>query len=242
MMKRKILIVLGILLFFWCFLPVFAGIFNIGSLTGMVVGALLVLYGAAPQLFTSLPWQLQTVIKLIVLVIAALTVSITAVMVSAILQPAAEADTVIVLGCKVDRNGPSRMLRERLDAAYDYLQENTNAIVIVTGGQGSDEPEPEGTAMQKYLEKKGIDAGRIYVEDKSESTRENLINAESIMQENRLSAPVLIVTNEFHVLRARMIANSLSIEASTLPAPTDLFFFGAYYIRELYGVLYQIVF
>ncbi len=241
-MKRKILIVLGILLFFWCFLPVFAGIFNIGSLTGMVVGALLVLYGAAPQLFTSLPWQLQTVIKLIVLVIAALTVSITAVMVSAILQPAAEADTVIVLGCKVDRNGPSRMLRERLDAAYDYLQENTNAIVIVTGGQGSDEPEPEGTAMQKYLVKKGIDAGRIYVEDKSESTRENLINAESIMQENRLSAPVLIVTNEFHVLRARMIANSLSIEASTLPAPTDLFFFGAYYIRELYGVLYQIVF
>ena len=232
MMKRKILIVLGILLFFWCFLPVFAGIFNIGSLTGMVVGALLVLYGAAPQLFTSLPWQLQTVIKLIVLVIAALTVSITAVMVSAILQPAAEADTVIVLGCKVDRNGPSRMLRERLDAAYDYLQENTNAIVIVTGGQGSDEPEPEGTAMQKYLVKKGIDAGRIYVEDKSES----------IMQENRLSAPVLIVTNEFHVLRARMIANSLSIEASTLPAPTDLFFFGAYYIRELYGVLYQIVF
>lgn len=242
MMKRKILIVLGILLFFWCFLPVFAGIFNIGSLTGMVVGALLVLYGAAPQLFTSLPWQLQTVIKLIVLVIAALTVSITAVMVSAILQPAAEADTVIVLGCKVDRNGPSRMLRERLDAAYDYLQENTNAIVIVTGGQGSDDPEPEGTAMQKYLVKKGIDAGRIYVEDKSESTRENLINAESIMQENRLSAPVLIVTNEFHVLRARMIANSLSIEASTLPAPTDLFFFGAYYIRELYGVLYQIVF
>ncbi|MDY6283350.1 MAG: YdcF family protein [Erysipelotrichaceae bacterium] len=242
MMKRKILIVLGILLFFWCFLPVFAGIFNIGSLTGMVVGALLVLYGAAPQLFTSLPWQLQTVIKLIVLVIAALTVSITAVMVSAILQPAAEADTVIVLGCKVDRNGPSRMLRERLDAAYDYLQENTDAIVIVTGGQGSDEPEPEGTAMQKYLVKKGIDAGRIYVEDKSESTRENLINAESIMQENRLSAPVLIVTNEFHVLRARMIANSLSIEASTLPAPTDLFFFGAYYIRELYGVLYQIVF
>ena len=241
-MKRKVLIVLGILLFFWCFLPVFAGIFNIGSLTGMVVGALLVLYGAAPHLFTSLPWQLQTVIKLIVLVIAALTVSITAVMVSAILQPAAEADTVIVLGCKVDRNGPSRMLRERLDAAYDYLQENTDAIVIVTGGQGSDEPEPEGTAMQKYLVKKGIDAGRIYVEDKSESTRENLINAESIMQENRLSAPVLIVTNEFHVLRARMIANSLSIEASTLPAPTDLFFFGAYYIRELYGVLYQIVF
>ena len=163
-------------------------------------------------------------------------------MVSAILQPAAEADTVIVLGCKVDRNGPSRMLRERLDAAYDYLQENTNAIVIVTGGQGSDEPEPEGTAMQKYLVNKGIDAGRIYVEDRSESTRENLINAESIMQENRLSAPVLIVTNEFHVLRARMIANSLSIEASTLPAPTDLFFFGAYYIRELYGVLYQIVF
>lgn len=241
-MKRKVLIVLGILLFFWCFLPVFAGIFNIGSLTGMVVGALLVLYGAAPQLFTSLPWQLQTVIKLIVLVIAALTVSITAVMVSAILQPAAEADTVIVLGCKVDRDGPSRMLRERLDAAYDYLQENTDAVVIVTGGQGSDEPEPEGTAMQKYLVKKGIDAGRIYVEDKSESTRENLINAESIMQENRLSAPVLIVTNEFHVLRARMIANSLSIEASTLPAPTDLFFFGAYYIRELYGVLYQIVF
>ena len=242
MMKRKVLIVLGILLFFWCFLPVFAGIFNIGSLTGMVVGALLVLYGAAPQLFTSLPWQLQTVIKLIVLVIAALTVSITAVMVSAILQPAAEAETVIVLGCKVDRNGPSRMLRERLDAAYDYLQENTDAIVIVTGGQGSDEPEPEGTAMQKYLLKKGIDAGRIYVEDRSESTRENLINAAEIMQENSLRSPVLIVTNEFHVLRAQMIAHSMGMHASTLPAPTAALYFGPYFIRELYGVLSQIFF
>lgn len=242
MMKRKVLIVLGILLFFWCFLPVFAGIFNIGALTGMVVGALLVLYGAAPQLFTSLPWQLQTVIKLIVLVIAALTVSITAVMVSAILQPAAEADTVIVLGCKVDRDGPSRMLRERLDAAYDYLQENTDAIVIVTGGQGSDEPEPEGTAMQKYLVNKGIDAGRIYVEDRSESTRENLINAAEIMQEHNLSSPALIVTNEFHVLRAQMIAHSMGMHASTLPARTAVFYFGPYFIRELYGVLSQIFF
>lgn len=242
MMKRKVLIVLGILLFFWCFLLVFAGIFNIGSLTGMVVGALLVLYGAAPQLFTSLPWQLQTVIKLIVLVIAALTVSITAVMVSAILQPAAEADTVIVLGCKVDRNGPSRMLRERLDAADNYLERHPDAIVIVTGGKGRDEPEPEGDAMQKYLVQKGIDQNRIYIENKSTSTRENLLNAADIMQKHNLSSPALIVTNEFHVLRAQMIARSIGMHASTLPARTAAFYFGPYFIRELYGVLSQIFF
>ncbi len=62
------------------------------------------------------------------------------------------------------------------------------------------------------------------------------------MQEHNLSSPALIVTNEFHVLRAQMIAHSMGMHASTLPARTAAFYFGPYFIRELYGVLSQIFF
>lgn len=241
-MKRKLIIIVGLALFLWCFLPVFAGIFNIGSVTGMIVGFLLALYGWKPQLFTSLPWQVQTMIRWLILVIGSLTISITAMMFAAIFQPTAQSNTVIVLGCKVDDNGPSRMLQERLDAADSYLEDHPDAIIIVTGGQGSDEPETEADAMQKYLVKKGIDQNRIFVENKSTSTRENLRNAADIMLKHNLSSPALIVTNEFHVLRAQMIARSIGMHASTLPARTAVFYFGPYFIRELYGVLSQIIF
>ncbi len=55
-------------------------------------------------------------------------------------------------------HGPSRVLQMRLDKAYDYLTENPDTIVIVSGGQGPDEHVSEAQGMYDYLVEKGIAA------------------------------------------------------------------------------------
>ena len=57
-----------------------------------------------------------------------------------------EAPYLIILGAKVNGDTPSLTLRERIDAAYDYMVENPSSIAILSGGQGSGEAISEKTA------------------------------------------------------------------------------------------------
>ena len=49
-------------------------------------------------------------------------------------------DYIIVLGAQVRADGPSKVLKHRLNTAIDYLEKNPETICIVSGGQGYNEP------------------------------------------------------------------------------------------------------
>lgn len=83
-------------------------------------------------------------------------------------------DYVIVLGAQVRTNGPSRVLRYRLDTAVDYLNASPRTICIVSGGQGPNEPFPEAQGMAAYLQEHGIAGDRILQERRSTTTEENI--------------------------------------------------------------------
>lgn len=119
-------------------------------------------------------------------------------------QAEAGADYLIVLGAQWKSTGPSEVLRRRLDKALDYLRENPETKVIVSGGQGGNESMTEAAGMREYLLQAGIEEERILVEDKSRNTYENLVFSGGFLdrKENR----VVIVTNNFHVFRAVSIA------------------------------------
>ena len=89
-------------------------------------------------------------------------------------KPESKNTTLIILGCKVKDGQPSQMLKRRLDTAYDYLIENPDVKVIVSGGKGTDEIISEAQCMHDYLTKKGISENRIIIESASTSTRENI--------------------------------------------------------------------
>ena len=131
------------------------------------------------------------------------------------------------------------MLASRLDAAYEYLTEHPDAICIVSGGQGPDESMPEAECMYLYLTEKGIASERIYQENRSTSTRENLLFSQEIIEAEGLNPEIAIVTNEYHEYRAGMVADALEMEYSAVPARTPLWLFPTYYIRELYGIIYE---
>ncbi len=145
-------------------------------------------------------------------------------------------DYLIVLGAQLKPSGPSFVLKKRLDTAYDYLCENPDTIVIVSGGQGSNEPMSEAEGMYRYLVEKGIDPGRIIKEDRSTDTNQNIkYSMELFDYEN---ASVGIVTNNFHVFRGVHLAKAAGCkEVYGLAAPAYSMHLPNNMLREFLGIV-----
>lgn len=134
--------------------------------------------------------------------------------------------TMLILGCQVHPWGPSILLRDRLDEALDYLEEHPDMTVIVSGGQGPDEHTSEAACMRDYLVDAGVEAGRILVEDQSHNTFQNITYSAQLMHEQGVDMEqgVLMVSNGFHLTRARMLWGRVTGEEehlSTLAAPSS---------------------
>ena len=252
-MKKRILqialIVIGVLGLIWFLTPYAVGrIMNLGNGTGAVIMALIMAYGAfMPKINQAIKKLyarkigkvILTGILVIVVAVILLASVETAFMIKAATAKPSENATVVVLGCRAYGSRPSIMLASRLDAAYEYLTEHPDAICIVSGGQGPDESMPEAECMYLYLTEKGIAPERIYQENRSTSTRENLLFSQEIIEAEGLNPEIAIVTNEYHEYRAGMVADALEMEHSAVPARTPLWLFPTYYIRELYGIIYE---
>ena len=118
-------------------------------------------------------------------------------------------DYIIVLGAQVRESGPSAALKYRLDEAVEYLEDNPKTICIVSGGQGANEPYSEAEGMAQYLKEQGIDASRILLEDKSLNTEQNMEYSKTLIKDG---ASVGIITNDFHLFRAKQIARKYGLD------------------------------
>lgn len=125
----------------------------------------------------------------------------------------------IILGAKVNKNGePSLSLQYRLETAIEYLQKHPHVKVIVSGGQGREEPMSEAERMYTYLLEAGIAKERIIQEDASTSTYENLSFSKELLPEDEKN--LTIISSDFHLTRAQYLAESLDLEVDVVPAQT----------------------
>lgn len=155
-------------------------------------------------------------------------------------KPPEGLDAIIVLGARVDETGPSGSLRERIAAAEKYLTDNPGTICIASGGQGEDEPMSEAQCIRDYLIAAGIDPERILLEDRSTSTEENLRYSLPMLPENVKT--VGIVTNDFHVFRALLLAQKNGgFLFSGVPARSSVFGFIHYAMREFFTLSVSLV-
>ena len=154
-------------------------------------------------------------------------------------------DYVIVLGAGVNGSTPSYILRTRINAAFEYLRTNEDAICIVSGGQGNHEDISEAQCMFDELTQMGISPARIWLEDKATTTQENIAFSLLLIQEKTGSRPqtVGLITNDFHLYRASLFAHEQSITVIGIPAETGWLSLEInYFLREIVGVWKFLVF
>lgn len=188
----------------------------------------------------------RVVINVIIVLVAILVlyaVVISVIMLSATGSAEEGGPTLIVLGCRVYGEQPSLMLSRRLDAALKYLNDNPDAIAVLAGGQGEGEFISEAEAMSRRLTANGISEDRLFLEDRSTSTDENIAFSKAVIEERGLSQNIIIVTDGFHQYRAQFHAKNagLTVEGA-VRANTPLYALPYYWLREIAAVTSQVVF
>ena len=145
-------------------------------------------------------------------------------------------DVLIVLGALVYSYGPSLVLQYRLDAAAEYMKNNRHTKCIVSGGQGNNEPCPESVIMKKYLISKGIEAERIIEENRSCSTKENIVFSSRYCDKE--NDTVGIVTNAFHLYRGMAMAKKEGFKnVYGIAARSKLIYLPHNFLRECLAVI-----
>ncbi|MDO4867185.1 MAG: YdcF family protein [Clostridia bacterium] len=168
-----------------------------------VLGALLIAAGLS-TLIKLPPWVRWAWRGLLCLGLAAL-IALESLVISDMHATApANLDYLVVLGARVNPEGPSPALTRRLNAVMACLDDHPNAVIIATGGKGPDEPISEAQCIHDELVRRGVDPQRIWVEDQSADTAENIANTKALI--DRDDAAIGIITNNYHVWRSLRLA------------------------------------
>ncbi|MDL2288896.1 YdcF family protein, partial [Oscillospiraceae bacterium OttesenSCG-928-F05] len=156
-------------------------------------------------------------------------------------DPEAEgADYLIVLGAGLNGETPSLVLQSRLDEALRYLERNPETRAVLTGGQGRRETITEAEAMRRFLTASGIDEARLILEDQSTDTIQNIRFAFALIDSDGggTEAKVAVLSSEFHVYRARYIAEKEGRPVYRVTAETPMWSMKmVYYIREYFSMM-----
>ena len=235
----------GLFLLAWGVIPLYSSRFHIGCLVLMLAGLLLLgaalLYPALARGIRRL-WKRRAGRITLSGIGAAACLTVSGVMTAAACAPPPEGATVVVLGAALRGEQPSRMLAERLKTAATYLRDHPESSCVVSGGQNDDEIISEAEAMKRYLVGLGIEESRIYLEDRSTNTEENLRMSRDVVEREGLPDAVVVATQEFHQLRARIHAEEAGFEEiGALAARTPWYLFGGYWIRDFAGVCRYLV-
>lgn len=149
---------------------------------------------------------------------------------------------LIVLGNKMEGSEPSPLLRDRIEAAAEYMTAHPDVIAIATGYQSEGAALSEAQCIYDELTMLGIAPERILLEEQASTTRENFQYSRALLEEELGFVPqnIGVLSSEFHLLRAKMIAKEYGIDAVTIAASTsDTESFFKYFVREIFMVWYD---
>ncbi len=222
-------------------LPLSIGVCHIGMFWPAALLLLAAAYCFFPGFFRRFPrWLKALLLSGVGLVLAAALTVLTVMAAAAADRPTGDnaPETVVLLGCQVYHGRPSMMLRGRINAAYDYLTAHPGAVCITTGGlDSSSETLTEGGCARQELIAMGIAPERVYAEERSFDTRENLLFAAEIIEEHKLSDHIVIASDNFHQYRGQLFAREAGLTAQSAGCFSPWFLGAGYACREVVGIL-----
>ncbi len=121
-----------------------------------------------------------------------------------------EAEAILVLGgAYVKPNGElCDMLEDRVAVGIDLYKNNKAKKLLFSGDHGQVNYD-EVNGMKKVAEKKGVKKEDIFLDHAGFSTYESMYRAKEIFKAKK----VIIVTQQYHLMRAVYIARQLGLDA-----------------------------
>jgi len=143
------------------------------------------------------------------------------------------ADAIVVMGAAQYDGRPSPQLQARLDHVLLLWNEGAAPVVIVTGGNQHGDRFTEASTSKKYLREHGVPSSAILSEDKGHSTWESMEGVAALMKKRTENPTVLIVTDPFHCLRSRLIAEHFGLSAYVSATETSPWGSGTQFRKSL---------
>jgi uncharacterized SAM-binding protein YcdF (DUF218 family) len=127
------------------------------------------------------------------------------------------ADAVLVLGRELDGDRVTPVFRARLEHGAELLRRGWAERLVVSGGLTGDATRSEAAAGRELLIELGVAPERIWLEESSRFTLENLFHARETLRARGL-ASVVVVSDPLHLARAAAFARGLALDAVCSPA------------------------
>lgn len=211
--KKATLIIIGSILMLNAVLMIIVSNFNAGIIVELMLGAVFALYGVSlerirlPKWLTGVFWGGVSVLTVFIVFLFTYGISD---------NISGREDALIVLGSGIRGEQLTVGLKNRLDEATECYKENSNIIIVVSGGQGPQENITEALAMERYLISQGIPQQSIIKEEKATSTFENFVYSKEILDSHFAGEyEIAFVSNEYHIYRASSLARIAGFETVT---------------------------
>ena len=136
-----------------------------------------------------------------------------------------ERRAALVLGAKTKDNVMSNALRARVDYAIELYHGGQVGALIFTGGFRDKDPareSSEAVLARAYAVAHGVPAQRIWIEQRSTTTLENLREAQAIVNAQGF-AQVALVSDRWHLARAQAMARDLDLPVVPAPTPYSVY-------------------
>jgi len=132
-----------------------------------------------------------------------------------------KADAGVVLGAAVwGGNRPSPILRERINKAFEIYEKKYAPKIVLTGG-GAPNELSEGDVSKNELIKYGVDKGSLIVEDKSNSTFEQIMYVRDNLYRKNNWTRIILVSDNYHLFRSSEICkfNNMNVDCFSTDTP-----------------------
>ena len=148
-----------------------------------------------------------------------------------------KADCAIVLGAAAYHTKPSPVFQSRIDHAIKLYKEGRVAKILLTGGYGKNAKFSESEVALEYCKKCGVPSSDILIEKESQTTEQNIIEADKVMHQKGLNS-ALLVSDPWHLKRALAMTRKHGLDALPSATQTSMYRSGknqwGFLLRELY--------
>ena len=130
-------------------------------------------------------------------------------------------DAIVVMGAAQYDGRPSPQLAARLDHVIELWPDGVAPLVVVTGGNIPGDRFTEAEASAVYLSERGVPDDALLLENEGSNSYESLEAVAELLEARGLD-DVLIVTDPYHALRSRLIAEEVGLDASVSSTDTSV--------------------